>query len=77
MGDRLQIEVNALEAEEEVVVTLYNNLGSRILTKVWKADGDGSLQKEIRFTSRLSSGMYTLVLQSKERTIFEKLTITK
>jgi hypothetical protein len=77
MGDMLQIEVNALQAEEEVVVSLYNNLGSRILTKLWKADGYGNLQKEIKFASRLSSGMYTLVLQSKERTVLEKVTVTK
>jgi hypothetical protein len=77
LGDQLQVEVTGLDSGEQVSFTLYNSAGSVLMTKKGKADERGSISQEIRFTGRLSSGIYTLIMQSEKRVLYERVNITR
>jgi hypothetical protein len=75
-GEYLNIKATDLESEEELAISIYNSIGREVITEVWKADGFGTMQKELNFSNKLSTGIYTVVMQGKHRKISQKLIIT-
>jgi hypothetical protein len=76
-GDALQVEAQGLEGQEAAIITVYNNVGSMVARFVEKADANGNIIKPLRFSYPLSSGIYTLILQSRNQTFNQRIIIAK
>jgi hypothetical protein len=77
LGDAFQVEAAGLDTGEQVSFTLYNSTGIILMTIKGKADEGGSVSQEFHFPGRLASGIYTLIMQSDNRVLYEKVKITR
>ncbi len=77
MGEALQVEAQGLQGGEELRLLIYNPLGVLIGNYPARADEEGNLVQEVRFIHKLSSGMYTLILQGKTNILRQKVLIAR
>jgi hypothetical protein len=76
-GDKIDLKLTDLAPEAEIIMNLYNGVGNNILKSFYKADSYGSFAKEVVFTHKLPSGVYTLVIQAGSQHLSKKLIIAR
>lgn len=72
---KISIEAEELEAGEKLTLNIYDVSGSLVATKSFKADNKGRLAGDMELTRIVSQGMYTVILQNKNHSLYHKLTI--
>jgi hypothetical protein len=76
-GDKLQVELSRVETNKVVKLSIYNSMGTLVLSELYATDQAGALSQELRFTATLSSGMYLLKAETEGKTLVQRVVIHK
>ncbi|MDX5438527.1 MAG: T9SS type A sorting domain-containing protein, partial [Pontibacter sp.] len=76
-GQQVNIFVSELQAGEEITLTLVDMTGKVMLEKEAMVGPDGTVRTSIAINKELSTGLYNLLLFSKNRKLSSKVMIAK
>jgi hypothetical protein len=75
-SSQIQLEAQALESEEEVLLTIHNNVGRLVYKEAFKTNVSGMLKEGISLQGNISSGLYFFTLRSKKGVLNQKIFIS-
>jgi hypothetical protein len=76
-GEKLRLEVGGLEGKQPLKLSVYNSIGTLVISQAYEADKAGTLVKELNLAGNLTSGIYILKAESEGKAIVQRVVIQK
>jgi hypothetical protein len=66
-----------MEGKQPLKLSVYNSIGTLVISQAYESDEAGTLAKELNLAGKLTSGIYILKAESKGKAIVQKVVIQK